>query len=225
MGLATDRLVEAGKVALGDQVSLQDGAWIDLGEYLASPLPQVTTKPDAAAPTAPAPASGPPEDDEPVLRLLANKRIVAALSRAEVTQLRLSRRIDDEDLVCALYGPWMRVGDFLAPPAATAPASSIAAVAPTQPAPPLIPPFVIPGPAAVTSPSSPLMADLINKRLADVWFVRVRGIHSAPLGERHIRALFEAKEITSDNAARHATWPDNAWLPIHSIPQLADAVT
>ena len=56
----------------------------------------------------------------------------------------------------------------------------------------------------------------------DDWFVRVRGMHSASLRKHHVKNLYQAREITLDCLARHASWHDNDWRPIHSIPQLAD---
>lgn len=38
----------------------------------------------------------------------------------------------------------------------------------------------------------------------------------------HVKALYQAQEITLDSVARHTTWNDNDWRPIRSIPALAD---
>ncbi len=239
-----DRLLSAGKVAPCDQVSVRGGDWIELGDYLASTASQRVAAPEAAQPAASTPPCAPPEERDPVLRLVANGRIIASLSRAEVTQLRVAGRINDEDLICALYGPWMRVGDFLSPPH-PAPAATLleehpeahgphegqpAAMSPTAaaaagwPVPAPIAALVAPGPAFVSAPYPGAELLPMGSSLSDEWFVRVRGIHSAPLGRIHVKALFDAHEITADNAARHASWPDNVWLPICAIPQLAEAV-
>ncbi|HVC94321.1 MAG TPA: hypothetical protein VND64_11555 [Pirellulales bacterium] len=242
-----DRLLSAGKIAPCDQVSVRGGNWIELGDYLASTASQRAAAPEAAPPAASTPPCAPPDESDPVLRLLANGRIVASLSRAEVTQLRVARRIDDEDLICALYGPWMRVGDFLSAPHATPPAtlleehaeargpdegqpteltpSAVAAAGPARPVPAPIAAVVAPGPAFVSAPYPAAGLVPMDSSLSDEWFVRVRGIHSAPLGKIHVKALFDAHEITPDNAARHASWPDNVWVPIRTIAQLAEAVS
>ncbi|HET6881754.1 MAG TPA: hypothetical protein VFI31_16440 [Pirellulales bacterium] len=231
-----ERLRSAGKVGPDELVSLRGGAWMTVADYLGS-------SPSAAAADATAPArniyaaaAAALDDNDPVLRLLTGKRIVTSLSRVEVNQLRQSGRIDDDDLICALYGPWMRVGDFLAPPGAKPPATLLeehadkpvagvrAATLAAQPAPRPIAPVVIPGPTVAVPVSAPSIAPAPGSSLGDEWYVRVRGVHSAPLGKRHVKALFEAKEITRDNVARHPTWPDNAWIAIHAIPQLADCV-
>ncbi|HQU46510.1 MAG TPA: hypothetical protein PK867_27130 [Pirellulales bacterium] len=231
-----NRLRTGGKLGLDDLVSVRGGAWMTVSDYLSASPPAATA--DARVPSPPAVPAGPTslDDADPVLRLLTGKRIVTALSRADVDQLHQSGRIDDDDLICAMYGPWMRVGDFLAAPRAKPPATLLeehaeasattsAVSLPVQPAPRPIAPVVIPGPTAPVAATALCIVPAAGSSLDDEWFVRVRGVHSAPLGRRHIKSLFDAKEITRDNVARHPTWPDNAWLPIHAIPQLADAVT
>ncbi|OYV82677.1 MAG: hypothetical protein B7Z73_16905, partial [Planctomycetia bacterium 21-64-5] len=94
-----------------------------VSDYLnASPQAAI---PDARVPSTLAVPAAPALLDEadPVLRLLTGKRIVTALSRADIDQLHQSGRIDDDDLICAMYGPWMRVCDFLAAPRAKPPAT------------------------------------------------------------------------------------------------------
>ncbi|MGH7139035.1 MAG: hypothetical protein ACREHD_25090 [Pirellulales bacterium] len=228
-----DRLRSSGKVGLDDLVSVRGGAWMRVADYLAPAAEAGTSAPSSIAS---AKAATPLDDADAVLRLLTGKRIVTSLSRAEVNQLHQSGRIDGDDLICALYGPWMRVGDFLAPPGAIPAATLLeehtgeslatvpTATLPAQPAPRPIAPLVIPGPAAPVPIAFPSFVPASGTLLRDEWYVRVRGVHSAPLGKRHVKALFEAKEIARDNVARHPTWPDNAWLPIHTIPQLADCV-
>ncbi|HQU43476.1 MAG TPA: hypothetical protein PK867_11740 [Pirellulales bacterium] len=236
-----DRLRAGGKIGSDDLVSVRGGAWTPVDDYFAVSESQAGAGPRGPAPLESAVAARlSPDDTDPVLRLLTGKRIVRSLSRAEVNQLHQSGRIDDDDLICALYGPWMRVVDFLAPPrtkppatlleehhAANGPTSATAATssADAQPAPPLIARPVVPAPAPASGVPSFVPPPASRSPLRDEWFVRVRGVHSAPLGKRHVKSLFDAKEITRDNVARHPTWLDNAWLPIHAIPQLADAVT
>jgi hypothetical protein len=226
----------AGKVGLDELVSVRGGPWMTVADFLASSANAT----DRETPIAPAHdlATGVAASDhnDPVLRLLTGKRIVTALSRAEVTELRQSGRVDDDDLICALYGPWMRVGDFLAPPG-TKPSATLLEehgdVAPSalpdvppspQPAPRPLAPIVIPGPVSPLSDTAISFASSQDSSLRDEWYVRVRGVHSAPLGKRHVKALFEAKEIDRDNVARHPTWREGVWRPIHSILQLADSV-
>ncbi|HVA50403.1 MAG TPA: hypothetical protein VNH11_28885 [Pirellulales bacterium] len=56
----------------------------------------------------------------------------------------------------------------------------------------------------------------------DEWYVRVRGMYSASLRKHHVKALYQAQEVTLDSLARHGSWHANDWRPLHSIPQLAD---
>ena len=83
-------------------------------------------------------------------------------------------------------------------------------------------PLVSMGRAAYPSPPPALPPGVW---LSDVWFVRVRGMHSAPLKKHHVRTLFEARELTADSPARNENWPENAWSPIYLIPELADVAT
>jgi hypothetical protein len=230
-----NRLRSGGKLGLDDLVSVRGGAWMTVSDYLSASPPAAIADARVPSPRAVAVVPDSRDDADPVLRLLTGKRIVTALSRAEVDQLHESGRIDDDDLICAMYGPWMRIGDFLAAPRAKpsatlleehveAPVAAPAVSLPVQPAPRPIAPVVIPGPTASVAATAFFVVPAAGSSLDDEWFVRVRGIHSAPLGRRHIKSLFDAKEIARDNVARHATWPDNAWLPIHAIPQLADAL-
>lgn len=251
---AFDRLLVDGKIAPSDLVSVRGGEWTEIAHFLAS-APD-TDKGDAT------------------LRLLAGQRIFSSLSRREVEQLRSAGRVDDDDLICALNGPWMGVGDFFAPPeaAATAPHAPGPSVAsstvPYQPVPATVAPQAVPTgapavsapPTAPARPVAPVMQPIPGLSptpslppaagaafaplhvmtgagigyhspppvlppgvsLSDVWFVRIRGMHSAPLKKHHLRTLFEAHELTADSPARNANWPDNAWSPICLIPELAD---
>ncbi|HJT32553.1 MAG TPA: hypothetical protein VJ783_10960 [Pirellulales bacterium] len=250
---AFDRLLAEGKIARSDLVSVRGGEWAEIAHFLAS-----------------APAT---DHEDANLRLLAGQRIFSSLTRREVEQLRSAGRVDDDDLLCALNGPWMRVGDFFAPPeaAATAPhgpappvASSTVpsgsasiggatlatpAVASTESsqasAPPRSAPVMQPIPGLSPTPSPPPATGAAfaplhvmsgagigyhspppvlppGVSLSDVWFVRIRGMHSAPLKKHHLRTLFEAHELTSDSPARNANWPDNAWSPVCMIPELTD---
>lgn len=229
-----ERLRSAGKVTADELVSLRGGPWMTVADFVvSSAIAPVPEGPAAPASDVVAGAAA-LDDNDPVLRLLTGKRIVTALSRADVNRLRQSGRMDDDDLICALYGPWMRVGDFFSPPRRRLPATLLeeegierdpslqGAALPVQPAARLLAPAGIPGPPApiATGLDEPPASSV----LSDDWFVRVRGIHSAPLRKHHVKALFEANEITRDNVARHVTWPESLWLPIHDIPQLADAV-
>ena len=278
-----DRLLAAGKISLSHQISVGGAAWIGLDAFLGGSVGRKSaaqmlvaqtsaaqtsaTAPQAAPQRVPAPPStAAPKDDDPVLRLLAGNRVISSLCRAEIEQLRQSGRVKDDDLICALYGPWMRVGDFIAPPRSSPPATFLEehhdsaagrAASPPQTTPATVspvaaatlatspamtpPPMVMAtlsaasqgvsapfAPAAVLQPLQFLAANPPDLRadapLSDEWFVRVRGVLSAPLCKRHVKALFEAREVTRDCPARHATWPENAWRPLHAIPQLADAI-
>jgi hypothetical protein len=164
------------------------------------------------------------------------------LTRDDVEGLWKASRVGDDDLLCAVGGPWMRVGDFFAPPAVETPVSPAANASPS-PAPvpipvrkasqPLLMPIPLqpkqggapqnaPQPLAAAVPQAPAASGQSpNSRLIDQWFVRVRGIHSSPLKLQHVKALYQAREVTLDNVARHPSWSENDWRPLHSIPELA----
>lgn len=57
--------------------------------------------------------------------------------------------------------------------------------------------------------------------LSDDWYVRVRGIPSAPLRRLHIRMLLDSKEIDGDCPAAHISWRANQWKTLREIPELA----
>lgn len=165
------------------------------------------------------------------LRVLVGGRIISSIHRDELERLWKAARVQEDDLICALGGPWMRVGDFFAPAIPTAPvmrSSPVAAARPmpvSRPAPIPIPLPVSPPPGEVSSPNAAYRVTALPPQPAavtDEWFVRVRGVHSAPLRKHHLKALFQAREITLENVARHPTWPENHWKPISSIHDLAD---
>ena len=56
----------------------------------------------------------------------------------------------------------------------------------------------------------------------DQWYVRIRAMCSAPLGKRHLKALYQSREITAETLARHPKWHENDWRPIAAIPELAE---
>lgn len=60
--------------------------------------------------------------------------------------------------------------------------------------------------------------------LSNQWYVKVRGMHSAPLQKHHIKMLLAAREIDNDAPACHVTWRSEAWLPIKDIPELSDII-
>lgn len=252
---AFERLLVDGKIARTDRVSVRGGEWTEIAAFLVAPA-------DDAA-------------DDATLRLLAGQRTFSSLSRREVEQLRSSGRVDDDDLICVLNGPWMRVGDFFAPPAvaATAPRTSTPSVAPpaepnqpavaedspqatpdvapavssqapapARPPAPVFQSIPLPAPAQSPTPTTDALTSLHVMSgagmgyyspppelppgvwLSDVWFVRIRGMHSAPLKKHHLRTLFEARELMADSPARNANWPENAWSPVRLIPELAEVI-
>lgn len=275
-----DQLLALRRIGLQDQISVRGAPWAPLDVYLGtSPGPSAVGSEPMPDRREAAPRHDLAVDGEPVLRLLSGNRIISSLSRAEVDQLRQAGRIQDDDLICALYGPWMCVGDFFAPPRSAPPATFLEEHRETnpgqtlpEPAAPSVPKSILTSvattatpptaapatpragaaakapagvvasnaatagntapfaPVAILQPAAPVHpcptagAGTTGANMTDEWFVRVRGILSAPLRKQHVRALFDAREVTRDCTARHVSWPDNAWLPIHAIPQLADAV-
>jgi hypothetical protein len=187
-----DRLLASGRVNLADFVSVLNGPWTEILQFLSPP---------------------PPADQEQGhLRVLRGDRIFGSLNHRRLKQLCAEGRIAGDDLVCAIGGPWMPVANFLAPP--RRPEET-----PTE--------VEEPDELEAEVEYIPLTwyrvyANEVEEKQADQWYVRVHGIHSAPLTKRQIRQLMHAEEITLGNLARHVTWHAEFWQPIRSIPDLAD---
>jgi hypothetical protein len=131
-----DRLLSAGRLTSEDQVSVRNADWISIADFLAVP----TMSPTPATSPGPAPtieAVSPPADARKKtgdLRVINSGRVTGALTRADVQQLLANGRLGEDDLVCALDGPWMRVGDFLSTlAAARRPSATAARTLPEQP--------------------------------------------------------------------------------------------
>ena len=315
---ALEQMIESGRIDRSDQVSVRGAPWASIDEFLTA-TPAASAVPSPAAPPSGSTASGSTPRKQGSLRVLRGNRMVGSLDRGQVEQLYAVGRLGDDDLICAKGGPWMLVGDFLAPPPPRS-ATNVTPAAPTaeqidertirppivQPRPvhesrvqppamrppvvhplPIQPPvarpvydqppvarpiydpppvarpvydqppraeplfaqpvdgelpvveptydqpgyeepvyeepeWVTPEDAAVeTAIRRDLFAELDEPVLKDEWYVRVRGIHSAPLKKQHVRMLLESREITLDAAARHCTWRETDWRAIRSIPQLA----
>ena len=183
-----DRLLSTGRFNLADFISVLGGPWIEVLQFLSPPTPA--------------------DEDATPLRVLRGDRIFSSLNHRRLQQLRAEGRIAEDDLVCAVGGPWMSVADFLSPPRP--------AEAPTA-APQ----------AEVEYEYVPLRwyhvySHDIDQQLTDQWFVRVHCIHSAPLTRRQIQQLISAGEINLNNLARHVTWDHDRWAPLRSIADLAD---
>ncbi len=162
-----ERLLEAARFAAHDQVSVSGAPWITIEQYL-RPKP-------AEAPSIP----------ERCLRVLKGRRMFPPLSRQEVVDLAAEGRIGDDDLICALDGPWMRLADFFAPP---------------PPPPPPPEPQVEEVVEAVEVEAMPeyapavgrlSIADLLERKREwpDRWYAKVRGMHSADANPAHPAAL------------------------------------
>ncbi|HEV3340550.1 MAG TPA: DUF4339 domain-containing protein [Pirellulales bacterium] len=289
-----DKLLSTGRITPQDRVSLRNAEWISIADFLAipAPSPEAARPPGAAASPAPAeplaampPAAAPstteasappapPRKKTGDLRVIKGGRMVNALTRNDVAQLTATGHVGDDDLVCALDGPWMRVGDFLStrargessrpqPPAAGAataeepretgspgadPSRGVAASRPVSSSaeiregegmvvmagrvevmqsketlPGLVEPMAVVGKSnpAVTYKVSSVTREK-KSDLDDQWYVRIRAMSSAPLAKRHLKALYQSREITSESMARHPKWDENDWRPIHSIPELAE---
>ena len=100
-----DRMLAAGRIAPSDHVSVLNAEWMTIADFLAGTPPKET--PPAA--DMPASEGGPKKGD---LRVLSGGRVVGSLTRGQVEQLCTARRVGDDDLISAVDGPWMRVGDF-----------------------------------------------------------------------------------------------------------------
>lgn len=234
-----EKLHEAGRIKGTDQVSVRNSPWRPLDEYLASATsPPPSTQPFVAGLDQPSvPVAG---RKEGLLRVLKGKRIFGSLSKPQVADLLASGRVDEDDLICALDGPWMRLADFFAPPRTASPPPASLEEEPEVYRPPegVVEPEVVTAEvveeeevvdldAGFVTAAAGYTAPLLGARreLVDEWFVKVRGIHSAPLRKHHVRMLFQAREITPDCPARHPSWKSENWWPIKSIPELAEVLT
>jgi hypothetical protein len=200
-----ERMLEAARFAPHDQVSVSGAPWITIEQYLR-----------------PAPAAAPAVPDR-CLRVLKGRRMFPPLSRQDVVDLAAEGRIGDDDLICALDGPWMRLADFFAPP-------------PPPPQPPAPKPpepqveeiveavEVEPMPEYAPAVGRLSIADLLERKCEwpDHWFAKVRGRHSAPMQMRHIRLLYQSGELTLDCPVRNIEWPQNDWRRIRDVPELLE---
>ena len=182
-----DSLLAKGRFSLADFVSVLGGPWVEVLQFV--------------SPTAPT------DEESAPLRVLRGERIFGALNLRRIIQLRDEGRLADDDLVCALGGPWMPIADFLSPPRPQ--------VAPPAPAQPEVEVEYI------ERKWYHAYARDVDNQLTDQWFVRVHGIHSAPLTMRQLQQLLFAHEINVNCVARHISWDAENWKPLRSIPELA----
>jgi hypothetical protein len=188
-----DGLLASGRFSLSDFISVWGGPWIEVIRFVAQ-----------------AEGGGNSQAVSKPLRVLRGDHIFSSLDQQQVSQLVRDGRIDNDDLVSAMGGPWMSVADFLSPPRPLEPLRI------REPEPIAKEPWEYIPPKWYHAYRAAL-----EEQLSDQWFVRIRGIHSAPLNRQQIQHLFVACELTTKNVARHCTWPENRWIPIHSIPELA----
>lgn len=183
-----DRLLSAGRFNLADHVSVLDGPWVEILQYFSPSVPT--------------------DDQSAPLRVLQGDRVFGSLNLRRIRQLRTEGRIAEDDLVCALGGPWMSVADFLSPP--RPPEAEALPVEPEAER------------EYVPLKWYHVYARDVDQRITDQWFVRVHGIHSAPLTTRQIQQLILAGEVNLNCHARHITWRDDHWKPLRQIAELAD---
>ena len=235
------RLVESGRLFPSDMVSLAEEPWIALADYLQSTADETA---HAAAPVnapgrwkdAGQPAVAAIHPAERNLRVVRGGKLFGPMARSQVESLLAAGRMDGDDLIAAIDGPWMVLGDFLG-----------------------MRPVVVPRPADPAAPASmpdasdeiglveelEVLEDEVDElleilddpetpyepqrtpvvELPDNWYAKVRGLHSCNLRKRHLRGLMLAKEITMNSLVSHVSWDNNEWKPIREIPQLADLET
>ncbi|MEX2118581.1 MAG: DUF4339 domain-containing protein [Pirellulales bacterium] len=220
-----DQLLAEGRIGRDDQVSVREGPWLLVSDYLANPSAWEDTPLPASSPAAGREGGG----REGPLRVLKGDRIFGSLDRQQIAELIDAGRFTGDDLVCALHGPWMKLADFFAPPPRVAPPVALDDdVSPYDPFTPTIfevAELVDPGIAVFASESGLRPRSVVHTpQLSDEWYVKVRGIHSAPLQKHHLRSLLAANEITPDCPVRHPSWRSENWWPIRSVPELADLV-
>ena len=204
-----DRLLATGKVAVSDHVSVLGGGWITIADYLRPvPLDQ-TPIPDRC------------------MQVLKGRKLFSSLTRQDVLDLASAGRIGLDDLVSALGGPWMRLADFLTPAAAAA--------TPPEPA-EVVDEADDDGDEAVLVEVLPAHAVEVGRfriqdmletfdKQPDEWYVRVRGIHSSPLQMKHIRSLYQSREIDLECPVHNAGWRYEDWRELRAVPELLAEVT
>lgn len=260
-----------------DKLSVDEGEWMPLAEYMASTSAEEaesvteSTGPGSAWTAGSSPVVRREGSSQACLRLLQADRKFPPMTREQVLGLLHTDRVNGDDLICALDGPWMRVEDFFAtrppptshvsaPPPVATPVTRRGMVpkeivevltdddlvedeaseavgaevlteadlidGPSQDMDELTEDDVIDAPpASLSTAGGRGVRSLLEEdkaQLADSWFVRVRGVHSAPLKRHHVRMLLEARELTPECLALHTTWRDTQWMPVKSIPQLAE---
>ncbi|HQU44790.1 MAG TPA: hypothetical protein PK867_18390, partial [Pirellulales bacterium] len=194
-----DRLLAEGRFSTSDFVSLWGGPWTQVAEFLSQAVEGENAGPADAAP----------------LRMLRGDRVYSGLNHRRLNQLRDDGRLANDDLVQAAGGPWMAVGDFLSPPRPYEPPAGEAEPREAEPvkAEPVYAEPVEAEPEAdwidVPLKWYHVYSSDLEDRVSDQWFVRVRGIHSAPLTRQQVRQLLSAREITFYDLARHRTWRED----------------
>lgn len=188
-----DRLLGKGRFSLADFVSVMGGPWVEVLQFVSPPTPT--------------------DEQSTPLRVLRGERVFGALNLRRITQLRDEGRLNDDDLVCAVGGPWMSIADFLSPPQPCG--------GPPAPGQPEVEAELEVEVEYVERKWYHVYARDVDNQLTDQWFVRVHGIHSAPLTMRQLQQLLFAREINMNCVARHISWDAGHWKPLHSIPELA----
>lgn len=113
-----DVLLHAKRIGPSDSVSVRGGDWTTISAFLGN---EPTAGVDEEAAGAQFVASPGTTDAEPgwtgegKLRVCRDGKIFRPITRAELKQLLEQGRVDTNDLICAVGGPWMILGDFLAP--------------------------------------------------------------------------------------------------------------
>jgi hypothetical protein len=194
------QLIAQGRFSVTDQVSVNEGPWRPISEFLvgAAAIPSVATSQPI-----------PPVRN---LRVLSGEKIYGPMSRDQIKQLVTEGRLKTNDLICAIDGPWMPLADFFPPapqgdlhqtavspsPASPSPArptavplaaAPLAATSPTaipRQAPPPVPassggtPVSLPQPAPVVDASE---EELVELTLADI-------VEDMPIEEPKLPQLF-----------------------------------
>ncbi|HUY87643.1 MAG TPA: hypothetical protein VMV10_02805 [Pirellulales bacterium] len=202
-----DRLLATGKIAASDHVSVLGGGWITIADYL-KPVPLDQT---------PIP--------ERCVQVLKGRKLFAPLTRQEVLDLATAGRIGPEDLVSALDGPWMRLADFLTPAAVAVYEPDETEDDDEEEVEEAV--LLEALPAHAVEVGRFRIQDMLenNDRLPDEWYVRVRGIHSSPLQLKHVRLLYQSREIDLECPVHNANWRNEDWRELRAVPELLAAVT
>src|SRR5262245_43223718 len=99
-------LVAAGRISPTDEVAVEEGPWMPVGDFLAVPAAEAKVASDGLPPST--------RGDPGRLQIVHDGRKYGGLARGQAEELLATGRVVGSDLVSSDGGPWMALADFLA---------------------------------------------------------------------------------------------------------------